>query len=654
MLIATHALRRTTDERLGTRVHPRAPSLGQYAQYLSGYPQPMIELDGPSLWIPRQRNDTAIHKGLGGKLDKKRNEWRLPAISLNVLRLIDMYGESILDGAPEDVVDLAMEPWGFKGFSDEELDLAEQHPRWQDLYPFQKETVEYLFCNPHGAGLTVISPGLGKTPISIIAASLLGMREVLVLSPLTLGKTWVREFSSWWGGEPPEIHRAMAGAREPGSEWTITNHEVIQELILRDEDGQVLQPEWITNARRVKQWIEEGPKKLDPKKGKKVWARERLVRVRRDYLKLPWQLIMVDESILIQNRRAVKGGVLSTLRKANNPFLWELSGLPTTKLRDRLFRQFQIMYPKAFTSYWRWAEFFCIVDKEGWGWTIEDDNPAVDPHHYLRDFMIVFAQEDVLPQLPKYLLEELPLDATEPQRKALDEMFNEWIVEAEDEPEAPLMADNWLARMTRLEQITSNMGALPKPSGKGFYKESSAITDALVEKIQNQDIEYPLLVWCWFVESTHIVAKRIQKADKDLKVGCVVGKDKLAHKESTIEAFREGELDVLVMQMATGKYGHTFTKTKTVYYHDLTTDTDALLQSLQRVPRIGLEHRPLLIIPWVEDSAYELIQANLDEKLPSIGEITKSRLATLLAKVQEEAEGIPGVMKDWVEDDPDE
>lgn len=612
-----------------------------------------LTLDGPSLWVPRQRNDKAIKKKLGGRLSTKRDEWKLPAISLNVLRLIDMYGESILDGSPEEVVALAKEPWGFPGFSDDELALAEQHPRWGDLYDFQKQVVEYYYCNPHGAGLAVLSPGLGKTIVAIVAASLLDFHRVLVLSPLTLGKTWVREISAWWWpGELPDLRRAKAGQREPGDQWTITNHEVIQELVLKDEDGQVFQPEWISNARKVKQWIEDGPKKHDPKKNKMVWARERIVRVRRDYLEIPWDLIIVDESILVQSRKAVKGQVLSTLQKKENPFLWELSALPSAKFRDRLFRQFQIMAPKAFTSYWRWAEFFCIVDKEGWGWTIEDDDPQVDLHHYTRDFMIVFSKKDVLPELPKYILREIPLDATDAQRKALDEMFNDWKVEVEDEPGEPLEAANWLARMTRLEQITSNMASLPRPSG-GYHKPSGASTDALVELVQQQDVEYPLLVWYWFVETGEEIEKRLRKADKNLRIGLVAGDHKLEHKEDTIEAYIEDELDVLILQMATGKYGHTFTNTKSVYYHDLTSKVDPLFQSLERVPRIGLEHRPTLIIPQVEDSAYEVIRASLDEKLPSVSNMTKSDLVAMLEAVQENTEGIPGLMEDWIEDEDD-
>lgn len=612
-----------------------------------------LDKDGTILFKPPRRNTPEIKRELGGRWDKKRRLWKLPPISLNVLKLVEFYGEDILQGAPEEIVDLYAEPWGFRGFSDEELERAEAHPMWPELYEFQKEAVEFFYCNPHCCGLLGLSPGLGKTVVAIIVMDLLELERVLVLAPLTLAKAWGGEIHKW-SERDRDVWRATAQARDPlGNGVTITNHEVIQELILKDEDYNTLQPEWISNARKVKQWIEEGPLVEDPKSGKRVRARQRIVRVRRDYLNVPWDLIIADESVLLKNRKAVKTDVLMTLRKAGDPWVWELSGAAITKFQDDLYRQMQIMMPRAFPSYWRFAEFFCIVDKDGWGWTIEGDKPNVDVHLYLKDLLFVRSQEEVLPELPKYILQELPLDATPAQRKALDSMFDDWVVEAEDEPDERVEASNWLARMTRLEQITSNMAALPKPSGKGFFPESSATTDALIEKVRNEDIEYPLLVWTWFVETAHVVEKRLKKANKKLRVASVVGPDKSSHKDEAIQSFKDGDLDVLVMQMGVGKYGHTFTKTKTVFYHDLTSATDPLIQSLKRVPRIGLKHRPVLIIPKIEDSAYEIIQANLDEKLPSVAKLTKSDLAAALVKAKEEA-GIPSVITDWTEENGDD
>lgn len=550
----------------------------------------------------------------------------LPASSLSVLRLVDRFGDGILEGAPQEIRDLAELEWGFETFADDELEFAQSHPAWSAMYPFQREAIEYLFCNPHAASLLGLSPGLGKAAVSIIAADLLEHSRVLILAPLTLAVNWEREFDRWskWDRS---VQRATAADREPTADVVVCNHEVIQEVVLRDEDGNVFQPEWVTNARRVKAWREEGPT-IRNKAGKPELARARVVRVRRDYRDRDWDLVIVDESILLKNRRAVKTDVLAALRKAHGGHVWELSGSPTAKFRDDLFRQLQILAPRMFTAYWRFTEFFCDVERGQWGWKVAGDRPEIDVHSYLRDFVFIRSQEDVLPDLPDYIERSLVLEAPAKQRKALDQMTEEWRADLEDAPDDPVEAETWLAYLTRYMQITSNLGTLPLRTKEGFHKRSSIKEDALADLIEQGDVEFPLLVWTWFVEATHSIAERLEKLG--LNVGHVTGRTNRAVKDSTLEAYRVGDLDALVLQMGVGKYGHTFTNTRTVYYHDRAFDSDAWIQSLKRVRRIGLDHRPVLIVPRVENSADDLIDANLAGKIRSIADMTRAELAALL------------------------
>lgn len=569
----------------------------------------------------------------------------LPACSWNVLRLIDFFGEdAVLDDAPDELWALATQPWGFEPIGGE-LD----HWAWDTLYHFQHEAVEYLISNPHGAALLALSPGLGKSAVATIAADVLEHDRVLVLAPVSLTFNWSREIEKWSNRER-DVWLATAKDREPGPTGvTVTNHEVIQEVVLRDEDGNTLTEIELgddengepviakaSNAREVKAWIEAGPMKQDPKSGKAKPARERITRVRRDYRDAGWDLIVVDESILLKNRRAKKTDVLASLCKANpGADVWMLSGSPTAKYRDDLFRQLQIMSPRAFSSYWRFAEFFCVVEKGPWGWKILGDRPDVDVHHYLRDYIFVRSQDDVLAELPDYVYRDIDLEATPRQRKALDSMFDDWIAELEDAPGEPVVADNFLAQRTRLQQITSNTCALPKDADT-FHTPSSAKEDLLIDLIEQGDIEMPLLIWTWYVETTRRLEDVLTHKFKDLAIGSVVGSDSSDDKIGTIEAYKGGELDVLILQMGVGKFGHTLTDTRTVFYHDRSFDSDAWVQSLKRVRRIGLEHRPVLIVPRIVASADQLIDGNLDGKLRSVADMTNAELAGLLARARVE------------------
>lgn len=603
----------------------------------------MIELDPNDagrfiVTLPVGGRDTQ-HALLGGtKVGSDRLS--LPATSLNVLRLWDAFGDDILEG-PDEIIDLAVEPWGFRGFTSAERATAEEHPRWLELFPFQQLAVEYLYCNPHAASLLALSPGLGKSAVTIVTIDLLGFDKILILAPLTLTFNWRREFKRWSMYER-DITRAHAKAPEPGPEVTATNHETIQELVLRDEDGNTIKGQLeidgervnVTNARAVKAWIEAGPYAPDPKSSKLKPQRERVTRVRRDYRDAGWELIIVDESILLKNRRAVKTNVLGSLQRATDQTIWELSGSPTAKYRDDLFRQLQVMAPRAFTSYWRFAEFFTVVEKGQWGWKIVGDRLDVDVHSYLRDFMFVRSQDEVLPELPDYIVRDIDLEASPQQRKALDEMFDEWIAVLEEAPDDPVIADTWLARLTRLMQMTSNLGSLPKHDGS-FHRPGSVKQDLLIDLITGDEIELPLLVWTWYVETTQLLTAKLATLP-GLNVGSVTGRDSRDKKDETIEAYRDGELNVLVCQMGVGKFGHTFTDTRTVFYHDRAFDSDAWVQSLRRVRRIGLEHHPVLIVPRIASSADALIDENLAGKLTSIAGMTNSDVASLLAQARDD------------------
>ena len=633
-----------------------------------------IDYDGEVLIVRSPKHPSPeIKEELGGRWNKQERVWRVQPTALNVLKLGEWYGVDFIGTAPQEVQDIFYLDWGFPGF-EAHSDLkakAEGHPRWNDLYPFQKIAVEYCVCNPHRGALVGLSPGLGKTVVTIVAMDILEAVKALILAPLTLAKNWGKEVEAW-SQYDRDWSRTTAEQKNPTSDLTITNFETVFYTVLRDEDGKVYTedswedlsyPESILDAdendgwsksikqenrkvelhrvppprdgTKVSRWIKAGPKK-DNGKGKQVPVRERLTQARPTYADSDWDMIVIDESILMKNRKAVKVDVVQTLTKYAH-FVLLLSGSATAKFRDDLFPQVQTIKPKAFSSYWRFAEFFTIVEKGQWGWSIEGDRPDHDPQKYLKDFYIVMNQKDVLPDLPDYIYDPIEIDLMPEQRKAFDQMVEEWIVALEaEEDEVPdevdLEATGRLAQQQRMLQITSNLCNLTKGAGKPM-PSISAKENLLVDLINMGDIEFPLLVWTWFQPTTESVDARLEKEFKNLNVAYVHGGLKAEDKDLGIEMYKDGELDVLILQMGVGKFGHTLTDTRTVYYHDRTFESDAWIQTLRRVKRIGLKHRPRLIVPRAENSADPLVEMNLAGKMQSIAKVASHDLAELLRSV---------------------
>lgn len=590
---------------------------------------------------------------LGGRWDRSEKAWRVQATALNVLCLGEWYGRDLITTAPRSVKDLFYLDWGFVGFEGNLLlkSRCEAHPRWNDLYEFQRVAVEYIVCNPHKGTLLGLSPGLGKTVVTIVAMDVLKATNILVLAPLTLAKNWGKEIDKWSDRLRPWF-RATAENKEPQSDLTITNFETLFYVVVRDENGQVFTPDeepWVKNATTVKEFIQDGPKELDPKTGKLAWRRERITQLRPAYGDVDWDLVVIDESILLKNRKAVKVDLVQQLTKFSHYALL-LSGSPTAKFRDDLYPQMATIMPRGFTSYWRFAEFFCIVERGQWGWSIEADRPDNDPQKYLKDLFFVRNQKDVLPELPDYIYNPIEVDLLPQQTKAFEQMVEEWIVALEAEEgvdvapgEEDLAATYRLAQQTRMLQITSNLCNLEKGAGKAMPR-ASAKEDLLVDLIKQGGIEFPLLVWAWFVPTTESIDARLEKEFKNLRVTYVHGGLTSEQKDLGIEGYKAGEVDVLVLQMGVGKFGHTLTNTKTVFYHDRPFDSDAYLQSLRRVKRIGLEHHPRLIVPRAQLSADPIVELNLSGKMQSIAKVASHDLQELLkslGSVEWALEGCP-------------
>lgn len=583
-----------------------------------------VEEEGKLFYYPTRYPSPEVKTVCGGSWNKARSAWEIKPTSYNIEVLTDFYGPEILVGAPAHIQELNSEGWGFVGFK-AHRDLrkaALEHERWEDFFTYQQKGIEYLLCNPHRGALVDLPPGRGKTALCVGAAGILKARKVLVVAPTTLGPDWVEAFKEWYGDEI-DVKRATSADPMPGPEVTICHHEVLQEVIFRNEFGKVVD---VPGGPRVqKKWVQDGPTTYSSKTGKVVPARERLVQPRKAYSEAEWDVLALDESIMVKNRSAVKLGVLKSLAKYSHN-VWLMSGSPTAQGRQDLFPQLQLIDPKAWSSYWRFCEFFCTVHKDQWGWTVEGDTPGVSIHTYLRDYIFTPNPAD-LHTLPKYKYWSPRLKMLPEQERVLAEMVDEWCATlVEGGPEPDVVADHHLAQQTRLLQITSDLVNLDPKRRRSV----SAKLEFLVTSIKDGKVRTPLLVWTWWVPTGKAYADRLAEEFPDLKVAHVHGAMKLEEKEGLIKLYKEGLLDVLVLQMNIGKYGHTLINTQTIYYGDRTFDSDAAVQSLWRTRRVGLKHRPLLIVPTLEGSADDLIDLNLEGKIPSIAEASNAVLADLL------------------------
>jgi SNF2 family DNA or RNA helicase len=433
------------------------------------------------------------------------------------------------------------------------------------LYPYQRDAAARLVTAPHGQ-LVVLSPGLGKTAVAIAAADVaVPDDKVVVVAPASLLRTWEREIGKW-ATVPGDVYimegkvdfEAAAGAR-----WIVAS--------------------WDKAVREAESWGRG------------------------------WPLWVLDESVLTKSRASKRFKTLQKIRKHVDR-VWLLSGSPTTRYADDLWAQLHIIWPRAFPSYWRFAERYTVVEDNIWsgGRSVVGARSGRDAASENSDLVIVVNQEDVL-DLPEYLFETIDCEMVPPQAKAYRDMEKLFIAELGDGSE--LVAANEVARLMRLQQIASCWDGLA--SGKH---------DVLVDRIKSY--EPPYLVWTHWREGAATLTYRLQKAG--LRAVHVAGDTTTRDRDAIIEGFKAGEHDTLVLSLGVGKFGLTMTGVKTVFWVDKSWNADDYFQALHRVRRIGLKHSPVSVTLRCPGTVDELVEDNLEGKLGGISRLTQSSLATLL------------------------
>lgn len=434
------------------------------------------------------------------------------------------------------------------------------------LYPYQKEAVDFLVNSPHHGSILSLSPGLGKTLTSIAAAVAMGAKKVLVVSPLTLMSTWIAEIYKW-----ARIHAVNCyGGVPDGHGWFVTNYDTV-------------------------------------------------VKYADQYIDQCYDVLIIDESILVKNRKTKRAQTVLALSNSADK-VWLLSGAPVSRHADDLFMQLRIVAPTYFTSYWRFVNQYCLTHSNVWGTKVVGTNPNINFAHEFKDLMFVRNQKQVLPDLPDMLFQRYEVELTGRQAQLYTEMRDMFIMELLEDR---VVAGTRLAQIVRLQQIVS----CPETFENGLVSPKYDLLETL---ISNAELPLPAIVWVNFKQTADTLCARLARRFSGLSVAHIHGDVPAEERTRIIRGFQNGECDILILSLGTGKYGLTLTNAQGVVYYDKTFDGDAYLQSLARVQRIGLSHVPIVCTIQAKNSVDTLIEFNLAGKMQSIHQISNNDLATLM------------------------
>lgn len=417
------------------------------------------------------------------------------------------------------------------------------------LKPVQQVPTEILTFRDKA--ILTATPGSGKTIMALTALKRNDPKFTLIVCPNSLVDDWKEQVHTWWTAE---VNAAGQNIRTEA--WYTAKD--ITPLSVTDNENLVI----ITTPNVILSMFKNSTLDINlPDMGGP-------------------SILILDESFLFKNRKAQRSEPMVMLANSFDK-VWLLSGMPISRFSDDIYQQLRILYPKIFSSYWKFARRYCFTEKNAWAEIVKEDKPG-SVEKLQKDLADILIPCDFPEGVPDWIPTIVECEMSKGQADIYTQLATEKKVEASlMQRDTPLTLKTLISMTGRLLQVASN----PALVGGPFIacKWNQLMVMLAVE-------ELPCIVWVQHTLTAHAIKEMIEEHFPHFTVGIMMGFTKIADRTALKKRFQEGKLTVLIMHPAVGKYGHTLTAAKVMYYLERGWNAEEYFQTLFRARRITSTH----------------------------------------------------------------
>lgn len=320
----------------------------------------------------------------------------------------------------------------------------------------------------------------------------------------------------------------------------------------------------------------------------------------------PKNIVVVDESTTIKNRKAARTKNLQVLQKYAK-YRRILTGSPITKSPMDLFSQCSFLEEKAlgYNSYFAFQNRYAIVRQQKMGQRSFQEIVGYRRLDELNEKLVQFSKRILKSEcldLPDKLYTKRYVALTDEQKRLYDQMKDMALAMLEDGELAT--TTSVLTQIMRLQQISC--GHFTPDVGETRSLQSNRLDELLniTEELQGKCI-----IWASYTHDIQRIYSALRDCFGPEAVALYYGDTAQDMRQETVDRFQDlkDPLRFFVGQPRTGGYGITLTAATTVIYFSNSYDLEIRLQSEDRAHRIG-QKNPVTYIDLVSPDT-------LDEKI---------------------------------------
>jgi SNF2 family DNA or RNA helicase len=319
-----------------------------------------------------------------------------------------------------------------------------------------------------------------------------------------------------------------------------------------------------------------------------------------------WWHVIADEVHRGKNRKAQQ---TLNLKKLKTSYKTGLSGTPADNAPQDLWSILHWLYPKIWSSYHRFTNYFVKIQKHTMGTCtaagctdyhksgfqkIVGVANVGELHQAMAPYYLRRTKEEVIKDLPDKYYTTIEVDLAPRQRKIYDQMKESmlaWVGQHEHEPVAAPVV---IAQLTRLKQFAlayaevEPVRKMVDGEWRTFDKiklmDPSSKLDVVMEKV----LDNPEQQFVVFSESKQIInLLNLRLTAAKVSHVLLTGDTPQSEREANIDKFQAGKARVFAGTIHAGGEGITLTAASTVIFLDRTWNPSRNKQAEDRCHRIG-------------------------------------------------------------------